>query len=263
GGPPRGPFGGPPRQVEFWTITPSDKENGGEDFSISYFSASAELPNLFRAGPVSFAVQPQFETLFLGGPSGVGAVDLPSNAYGLAVDLRADYKINRRMGAQFAVSPGLYTDFDNMSSDAFRVPARLIVTYFLNEQWVLFGGVVYTTQPDLPIIPVAGGIYSPNENWRLEILFPRPRLVYRWSEQLELSALVTFNNNTYAVETELGDDVLQYRDFRAGLGAEWFLPSGRRFLGEAGVAFGRSLDFEDQPDHDVDPGLFLRVSTRF
>ncbi len=256
----RGPFGGPPGGVSYWWIAPS--ETTGGDLSISLLSAGYTLGDLYKRGQWTFSARPQLETLFLGGPGPRGP-DLPEQAYGFGIDLRADWKVKPRLSVQLAVTPGLYTDLDNLSSEAFRVPARLFATYFSSPKLILMGGVVYTTQPQLPVIPAAGAIWNPSPKWSYQFIFPRPRIVYRYSDQLEFFALGVFNTNTYGIESAGMDEVFQYRDFRFGVGAEWFSTSDLRLQAEVGIAFGRELGFDLQSDRAVDPGFFFQFGARF
>jgi hypothetical protein len=48
-------------------------------------------------------------------------------------------------------------------------------------QWVperlsLLFGVVYLDRNDMPVLPGVGLIWTPNPDWRLDVIFPRPKL---------------------------------------------------------------------------------------
>lgn len=258
GGPPRGPFAGPPGEFEFWSVFPGRSDGG--DVSARFLSLGYDLTNVRTLGRWQFSAKPQFQGLFL---DGAGTPAPPEASFGLGVELRAEAGLGPKTRVQLAVAPGLFTDFDNLSGDAFRFPARAIVSHVYSPEWLLLGGVVYTAQPSLLVLPVAGAVWTPSPDWRFELTFPRPRAVYRYSPTLELYAAGALTFNTYAVRASGRDDLFQYREVRAGVGAEWFTAAGTRLLGEAGVAFARRLDFKVQADRDVDPGAYVRLGVRF
>ena len=57
--------------------------------------------------------------------------------------------------------------------------------------------------------------------------------------------------------------MMQYRDLRLGIGAEWLTPIKARLFFEFGGAFARRLEFENQFNTNVDSGLYLRVGGRY
>lgn len=261
-GPPRS-FGPPPPPLfamDGWLIGESGLSGIDSRFSMSYLSLSHGRQ--FRKGFTSVNIRPQFQTLFLGGPTGDGP-RLPEQVYGLTLDLQVDQPLSRKFSLQLGVTPGLYTDFRNLSGESIRVPARLFGSYFFGPKLIVLGGLVYTAQPNLPFIPAAGFIWSPSERWRFEMIAPRPRIVFKASDRLQVYTLFSFDSSTYAVESMGRDELMQYRDFRVAMGTEWTTEKKQRFFSEVGAAFSRRLDLEHQADRNVDPGVFVRAGLRF
>ncbi|MDX2037752.1 MAG: DUF6268 family outer membrane beta-barrel protein [Isosphaeraceae bacterium] len=258
-GPPKG-YGPPPPSilaVESWYIGPGDVTGTNTNLSMGFLSVSSG--KRFTFGRTMLSLRPQFQTLFLG-ESGLG---LPDQIYGLTMDVQVEQPLSRRLSLQVAATPGLYTDWRNLSGEAFRVPARMFASYRFGPELVVIGGVVYTAQPDLPIIPAAGAIWSPNDRWRYELIAPRPRVVYRWSEAWQSYGLFSFESSTYAIETAGRNDLFQYRDFRVALGLEYTTKQKARWFAVVGSAFGRRLDLGLGEDRNLEPGLFLRGGVRF
>ena len=171
--------------------------------------------------------------------------------------------LSRKLTLTVGATPGLYTDWENLTSEAVRVPGRIFLSYVKSPKLILIGGVVYTAQPELPLIPAAGLIWIPSEKWRVELIAPRPRLVYRWSERLQLYGQFSFDSSTYAIHAAGRNDLLEYRDFRVSMGTEWTTKQKVRLFSEVGAAFARDLDLTYQPSNTLDPGLFLRAGIRF
>lgn len=254
------PPGGSPGSFDFWFVSPSPID--GPNLALAHAEVGYSIP-LHHVGPWDFSVRPQFEVMTFGGPAAT-ILDLPPQAFMLGAEFRADLQMNKKTRASLAISPGLFTDFNNVSGDAFRIPARLIVTHFYSPEWLFLGGVVYTAQPDFPIVPVVGAIWNPSPDWRVELTFPRPRVVYRYSDELEIYGIASVTTATYAVRSFGVDEVLQYRDFRAGFGVEYGTTAGFKVIGEIGAAFIRELQFDsDRPERDVDPGLYIRFGSKF
>ncbi len=258
-GPPKG-YGPPPPPllaVESWYIGPGDVSDTNTNLSLGFLSVASG--KRFTFGRTMLSLRPQFQALFLG-ETGLG---LPDQIYGLTMDVQVEQPLSRKLSIQVAATPGLYTDWQNLSSEAFRVPARVFASYRSGPKLVLLGGVVYTAQPDLPIIPAVGAIWSPNDTWRFELIAPRPRVVYRWNEAWQSYGLFSFDSSTYAIETRGRDELFQYRDFRVALGAEYTSPNKVRWFSEVGAAFGRKLDLDLSKDRNLEAGVFLRGGFRY
>lgn len=263
GPPPSGPpkaYGPPPPPrlaAESWYIGPGDVSGTPTSLSMGFLSVASG--KRFTFGRTMLSLRPQFQALFLG-ETGLG---LPDQIYGLTMDIQVEQPLSRQVSLQVAATPGLYTDWKNLSGEAFRVPGRLFASYRFGPKLIVIGGVVYTAQPDLPIIPAAGAIWSPNETWRFELIAPRPRVVYRLNEDWQVYGLFSFDSSTYAIETQGRDQLFQYRDFRVALGTEYTSPNKVRWFGEVGAAFGRRLDLDLSDDRNLASGLFLRGGFRF
>jgi hypothetical protein len=246
--------------VDGWWIGPSLIEGTDARLAMSFLSVSSG--KRFTYGWTNLSIRPQFQVLFLGGPPAPGP-NLPSQVYALTTDFQVEQPVSRKLSFTFGATPGLYTDWNNLTSEAVRVPARLFASYVVSPKLILIGGVVYTAQPELPIIPAAGLIWNPSEKWRVDLIAPRPRLVYRWNDQLQVYGQFSFEASTYAIRTMDRDDLLEYRDFRVSLGTEWTTKQKVRLYSEVGAAFARDLDLMHQPSNTIDPGIFLRAGVRF
>jgi hypothetical protein len=257
-------FGPPPPPrlaLDGWFISPAGTADPGSDLSLGFTSIAAgrrwDLARFTMLG-----LRPQFQTLFL---NATGRLDtlVPDQAYGLSLDIQLDQAFSRKFSIQLGATPGLYTDWQNLSGEAIRVPARFFGSYVVGPKLVLLGGAVYTAQPEFPVVPALGLIWTPSKTWRWELIAPRPRLVYTVRDNWLLYGQFLFDSSTYAIRSNGRDDLLQYRDFRVALGTEWKTRSNTRLFGELGAAFGRRLDLQHGPDHNVDPGVYLRTGLRF
>ena len=121
------------------------------------------------------------------------------------------------------------------------------------ERLALLFGVVYLDRNDLPVLPGVGLTWTPNPDWRLDLIFPRPklarRLVFLPRQREEWVYLAgSLGGRTWAVERPSGDsDQLTLRDYRLSLGWERILDGGSGLFVEIGYVFGRELEYEDVP----------------
>ena len=121
-------------------------------------------------------VTPGFEVDYLDGPT---QVDVPPRLYDVGVDLMWRKQFNDRWGSMVAVRPAVASDFQT-SQDALRITGRALATWqWVPERLSLLFGVVYLDRNDLPVLPGVGLIWTPSPDWRLDLIFPRPKLARR------------------------------------------------------------------------------------
>ncbi|MEZ6089043.1 MAG: hypothetical protein R3C05_13655 [Pirellulaceae bacterium] len=128
---------------------------------------------------------------------------------------------------------------------------------------------MYLDRDDIPLLPVIGVDWCPTSDWKLELRFPRPRLLRRLAKNGPISetwafAAFALGGNTYAVRRASGlDDELTLRDFRAVFGIEQIRDGGRGYFAEAGLAFGRSVEYESGDEQEFDPGGYISAGWLF
>lgn len=195
-------------------------------------------------------VTPGFEVEY---PNGPAQIDVPSELYNAGLDLMWRRKWNDRWGSMIAVAPAVASDFQS-SENAIRVTGRALATW----QWVpdrvtLIFGVVYLDRNDLNVLPGIGIIWKPTPDYRLDLMFPRPKVAWRltylprkWEDWLYVSGAL--GGRTWAVERESGiRDQLTLHDYRLSLGWERIVDGGGGLFAEVGWVFDRELEYETLP----------------
>ncbi len=114
------------------------------------------------------------------------------------------------------------------------------------------------------LLPVVGLIWTPRDEVRWELIFPRPRIMWRWGCQgwtedwLYLAG--EFGGGSWAVQRSGVPDQITVRDYRVLLGLERKSPSGAGRRIEFGYVFGRVVEFTSAtPDYEPDSALLLRA----
>lgn len=216
----------------------------------------------FGIGDGPLWIAPGFGWTFLNGP---GGPDTPPQVYDLGIEINFSRALTDLWGLHLQVAPMFATDFDNESSDAFRLPAGGLLTFQLQPNFKLVGGLMYMDRPDLTFLPVGGVRWQPTQNLELDLLVPRPRIGWRFRKNQDLLAYVggDVGGGSWAIEREpRRQDRMGYFDLRLVLGLEDRSVDGMRNVFEAGYVFHRRLEFDRYGgNQNLDPSFVLRVGS--
>lgn len=210
---------------------------------------SVDLKETFKFSRWPFLfVTPRAGFHFLNAPA---AIDLPSELYDFSFDTTAYLPINDRWTVQLTATPSLFSDL-KASKNAFRMVGRGLVYYRWSQELQLAGGFIYLGRKDITALPAAGLIWTPNDDVKFDIMFPRPRIGYRYSHnevrERWVYATGELGGGSWAVQRAGGnDDVATYRDYQLLLGIENKAPSAVSWQFEAGYAFSRKLEYLSSP----------------
>ena len=194
--------------------------SGDSGLGITQLRASTTVAIPLGSFENLLLVTPNFEADLINAAPGV---DIPNALYNTDLDLMWRKQFNERWGTMIAVSPGYSSDFQT-SEDAFRLRGRAFATWqWQPERLTLIFGVVYLDRNDLPLLPGVGLIWTPTPDWRLDLIFPRPKLAYRLQfVPNNYEHWIYFNGQlggrTWAVERSNGEaDQLTLSDYRLAL----------------------------------------------
>lgn len=211
-------------------------------------------------------LKPFAGVVFLSGPSGPTPI-LPEQLYRVGLDVQGDLKLNEMVGLSVGVSPGFWTDFVRFSSDDVRLPARALLTAKVQDGLFVAGGVHYTDNIRRNLLPAIGILWDPIERVRVEVIYPRGRLIYFIHDEWQAYTVIERGGDTYNLRTPVAgtfvDEDFEYRDVRFLLGTQYDAWKYASVFLEAGVSFARKFRFDYQPEADVDPAFVLRVGARF
>jgi len=185
--------------------------------------------------------------------------DIPGELFEGYIQARWLKKVSDRLGVDLAVSPGWYSDFKNDSSQSLRITGHGFGAWEANKDLRVVAGVIYLDRYDVTLLPAGGLLWTPADDKRFELIFPRPRLAWRIAERPQASHWLyiagEFGGNQWATQSVTGptkgqDQIMIIRDYRllagwerrpADLGLSWKL--------EGGWVTGRSVQYylTDQP----------------
>lgn len=203
------------------------------------------LPRADLPQAATLSSQTGWGITWLNGPQ---TMDLPPQLYHFTLDVGGLSELGESWIWDVAVTPGWFTDGENRRPEAFRLMGRAAAYYRLDETRQLGLGMVYLNRDDIPALPVAGMIWQSEEaGFRHELIFPRPRLSWRWKETLSASRWgyvgAELGGGSWAIKrADRTPDVVTLRDYRLLGGVEFHRHGGLWAAIEAGLVFGRSVE---------------------
>ncbi len=241
--------------------------NDGLGISDLDFGLTLGFPFPTREAPL--LVTPKFAVHYLDGPL---APDLPPRLYDSSVEFRWLRRVRPRLAAVVAVEPGVHGDLDVNDSDTFRILGKGLGIYDWSTTTQIVLGVVYLDRYDLPVLPVGGVIWKPDDTWRYDLVAPYPKIARRLflptgPSPVEYWAYIggELGGGIWAISRASGTrDILTAWDYRILWGVERKMPAGSVSRVEIGYVFGRTFDFSSPtPDYRPDDTLMLRVGMSY
>jgi hypothetical protein len=221
------------------------------------------LPCPTRDSPL--VITPGFTVHYLQGPANV---DLPPRLYETYMQFRWLSQVTPQWGLDLAVTPGVFSDFNQGSDDSFRLTGHGAVAWTYNPAMKFVLGAAYLDLPDNNVIPIGGVIWTPNEEMKFELIFPTPKISKRihcfddHNKDAETWVYIAgeFANDAWAIAHGNGDnDLLVLSDDRLILGLERKIRGGLSTRVEIGYVFSRRIRFNsDIPDFYPEDTVLLR-----
>lgn len=246
------------------TLIPRLGDDDGFGVSSITQGVTLAVPPFYYGSPI--LVTPSVAAHFTDGP---GPAPVPPRLFDVELQFRYMKQATPRLGIDVAVAPSYFGDGDNDSSEAYRVVGHAIAAYELRPKLQLVVGALYLGREDWPAVPVGGVIWKRSDEWRYELVVPRPRIYYRPFVNGDVQHWTflggEFGGNTWAVDRP-GDiaDKLTYSDLRLVVGYERFKTQGGNLRFEAGWVFNRSIEFESGfPGFDPSDSFMVRGESRF
>ncbi|MFC1596887.1 hypothetical protein ACFL5Q_02965 [Planctomycetota bacterium] len=177
---------------------------------------------------------------FLSGPV---RTDMPPRVY----DFSIGYQHRDRVGAfgyDVAVAVMASSDFEGSSREGIRFPGHAVGFLSIGPITELVFGVDYLDRGDVKLLPVVGLIALPHPDVRLDVVFPRPRVVFQLTDRHRLYAGGELGGGTWAVErATMVDDLATYRDLRLCVGLQRVDDGDHRPAVEISYLFDRRLEY--------------------
>jgi hypothetical protein len=259
----------PAKSLSFWhsrraTLTWLSK-GGADGFGTTDLELATSLAPIYFDEQPALLITPGFGWHFWNAPAGL---ELPSQVYDAYLDVAWRTPLTDRWGFAAGVTPGWYSDFQTVNSDAFQITGWATADVTLTPTVTLVGGVAVVRQLESSVLPVGGVIWSPDEATRVELLVPRVRLArrIRSGRRGDLWTYVSgqFGGGSWAIT--LADEtttLVTYSDLRAAWGLEWVGTGRFSAVAEIGYVFYRDIRAFDVSQFSPDDAVMLRVGGNF
>jgi hypothetical protein len=221
------------------------------------------LPFITRETPL--LVTPFYGVRFVDGPV---APDVPPRLHDAAIKFEHIRPLGDEWLVLLDVTLGEFADDDSFgTSDAFRITGGGAAVYRTSDAWKWVLGAQYIDRANADVLPVAGVVYTPNDEVEYKLVFPTPKVSWRlpWSDAPGLDERwayvgAEYGGGAWAVERTSGaTDELDITEYRVFLGYERKITGGLSRRVEIGYVFGRELEYDSTPgDVTLDDTLMLR-----
>ena len=240
------------------------------DINDIEFATTLTVPNFLQSRQ-PLRISPGFIASFWDGPetSSTG-FDLPARAFGAYLGFDHVTDLSRTSGVESNFTVGVYSDYENFSSDAIRLTGRILGWQRVNEYTVAKLGVEYLDRVRVKLLPAVGVFLSPNPDIKFDLYFPRTKLAHRIPNvgNFEMWSYVggEYGGGSWAIERIDGsDDQVDINDVRAFVGIEWIGPRGVTGFLDFGYAFNRELVFKSDSINELElqDTLLIRSGVAF
>ena len=202
-----------------------------------------------------------------------GPVLLPDRLDELTLSLGVQHRASPQWTLGAYLRPGFYGDSLDADADSFNAPLLATALYHASREltWIL--GFSANAASDNPFIPIAGVRWQFAPAWTLNIGFPRAGFTWKASDTVSWHLGATVQGGDYYVSDGFGSPApgigrltqtwLEYREIRAGLGAEVKLTGGVSLAVDAGVAVDQRFDYFDRGyELKGETPFFLRLAVQ-
>jgi hypothetical protein len=190
-----------------------------------------------------------FALHFLAGPE---VTDMPPRLYDFSIGYQKRQVIDG-LGYDVSAAVTMASDFEGSCRRGFRFPAHAVGYILADRNLELALGADFLDRDDIQILPVAGVIWRPDPNIRVELLFPYPRVDLQLNDQYRWFIRGGLGGGTWAVErVNFVDDLATYYDLRIGVGLARLDEDQDGQTFEIAYLFDRKLEYASR-DGDYHP----------
>jgi hypothetical protein len=226
------------------------------------------LPLFTRQNPL--VITPSYAVHFLDGPD---VPDVPPRLHDAQVDFENFRHVGQRWILDLDVTIGEHADDNSFDADdALRITGSGAVVFVPSPAWKWVLGLAYVDRANEEFLPIAGAIFTPNDDAEYRLVFPAPKVSWRlpWTDvpgrdERWFYVAGEFGGGVWAVRRTTGaTDKLDVTDWRVFAGLERRIIGGISRRVEVGYIFGRTLQYASVGrDVSLDDTLMLRAGLTY
>lgn len=217
-----------------------------QDLNSSFAEASLTVGVPLGSLENILAISPGIRVDWLDAPSSFA---VPEQVYDVGLEFFHQRRLNDRWRFLGIVRPSIRSDFETNTTPVRIFGLGLFLWETIPNRLTFSVGSVYLGRPDLPPLPAAGLIWTPNNRRRLELQFPRSRWLARVARngshsETWINTTIGIGGNTWMVQNAIGQpEEMSLRDIRWTIGIQKSLAGGGGWFAETGLAMDRRLEF--------------------
>ncbi|MGL6195554.1 MAG: hypothetical protein ACRC2T_12110 [Thermoguttaceae bacterium] len=261
------------QSVSFGTAwSPSLNDNGLEvmEANISLTSMfPVSLPNFrYRPKMTLLSVTPNFKYTNL---NYKGAGYLPDSLYSGGITTGLIGIVNERWKLMLNAMPS-YSGDGKSNYRCIVCPAMIAAIWTPNVKWNVTFGVIYLDRSDIPVLPMGGVIYTPNDDWRFDLTAPQVKIARRLNaycsakEQNWVFIGGGFSGGSWSI-TSVNEqsDYAMSREYLVKTGWEYSRTNFCKFTTDIAYVFGREIQFDKKTQETIKPSdsLAIRLTMSF
>lgn len=201
----------------------------------------------------------------------------PDSIHTLGFGAGVGRKINEQWTVSATMGPQFYRLEDVDSSDV-GIGGVVRAVYRWRPNVTVSLGLGIQPDRDVVVLPAVGVRWDINTNWTLNLMFPKPEIIYKVNPDLDVFAGVGLNFTVFRADKDMGERVNQnnidtarfnnalgtYHDFHLGAGVDYQLVRGLYLSAEGGYSVGREFDYS-RLDETVSfkPAPYVQTSIRW
>lgn len=230
---------------------------GGDNFGM--FSLES-LPSLGQ--DQTWGVVSGIGIHWLNGPV---QTDMPPRLFDFQIGLQKRKWTSDTFGYDVAARVGVFSDFEGSAREGLRYPGHAVGYYRWTPGCDFVLGVEYLGRDDVKLLTVAGLIFTPRPDLRLELVFPRPCIEVRISPEASIYVAGELGGGTWAIErVPSAEDVATYHALQLVFGYSKRDEDGDESGIELGFVFDRSLRYRSGVgDMSLGDALMIRATQRY
>ncbi len=242
--------------LDLGLVLPSDVENG-ESLSLMEWDIQADLLYFREVLLGDLDIRLRFQSVI---PLNGGGLKLPDQLLAVSLDNRWTWRYVNDTAFQWRFEPGFYSALESLSLESLAMPMTFAGIKTIDSTLSAVAGISLRLGFEREFMPVAGVVWQPTTDFRLEAMVPESHIIYYVRPGWGLYARWAWESMTY----RLPDDShartrITFESKRLALGLTREINPEFRVGGELGVVNGREIEFGRGGTADVDPTAYLRV----
>ncbi len=167
---------------------------------------------------------------------------MSANGFKAYIDVGVQPQFTETIGLNAWFRFGVFSDFEDVSSEALRSQGRIEGVFTLSPEVQLFAGIIYMDRERVKIMPTGGIVWTPRDHLVVKLIFPNPKISKRlWTgSRADWWGYINadYGGDSWGIK---GLGKTDYNDIRVGLGLEFETISRVGGYVEFGGSFGREL----------------------